>query len=1191
MASNPRELQDESLRVFVSSTMAELKLVRSAIAHELKRRGIAAWVYERQAHPPNGKTIVQYSLECVDTASAYLGVFKRRLGEVTRLEFERARQRARKPGIGLFVCILKNVGRRDRDLEAFLAQEVRDPGTGVVYIEWPKDELIELGEEIATRIFDWLLRRHKELLAEVDRLGKRLETTQDSVKGMVAELEGFRKTGAEVERTRQRLKRTQRRLKRILQEQEAARREYERLGKAAIGPAPTEVLPWLKLQASRLLDSLGYDVEQAPPAGENRFELLLRGKQNGNREPIVLHGVEGEAEFGDLAALRDAVRCHRAAEGWLLSPRRASPAAQAEARDHRPAPLRCLSLDDLIDEHAHFDRYFQWLEREIQDHRIDHEFVALACVKLETDPATGEIRESRYGQGNGWIHGYMDRWLADPSRQHVSVLGEFGTGKTWFSMHYAWTMLKRYRDAKAQHLQRPRLPLIVRLRSYPEAGSIDGLLSRFFLERFEVGISLRALKQLNAMGKMLLILDGFDEMAAKCHREDVIRHFWDMARVVVPGSKVVLTCRAEHFLNAREGRDVLTGEIQVAAARTHFEPPRFDIVTLEVLDDDQVRTILTQRSDEQRALRVMSNPELLRHARRPVLTDFILEALPSIEDRAEVDLAHIYLYAVRRKLERDVRQGDELPFRSLADKVFFFCELSWEMLRTGRMTLKYDSFPATLSCWFGRGALTRQADPWQQCLERQGLLTRDDDGYYTPTHRSLIEFFSAYKLVNELGVMEEGFLELIAPPSEDRPEESPTVPGPDCEHARCDGQAPDPAGDQAWFSPRRTEPVEAGKGGPPGVNSWVARFCRRSRGGAWKDDDCGSVRPGVDCPATRAFVLLDRLTPTATKLAVQMVSPRPEAIRLLCEIAHHGRGYHAWNAQTLLPLFPEDRRRQIALLLVEQCGDGPAPSGLAWAFGELHVRDDKVLDLLNRTVDAYRMKLPVSSHAWWQASFSLMKLGYLGGATDRNFKEPVERLVRALPDGWTLDGALASLARCLTADHPDQWQMDERDIVRIADSCRSGERGARQAVERLLDQVKFPSDEHGHRVYFSIWLCGYLRLAEFVPKILAAIRYHPHGSVRTCAAEALGKIGDFSKEVIQALERLLQSNYYRARFHAARSLGDLEAVGSIGVLETAARWEEVDSVKAAMLEVAGRLAGLTRGSPSTAACQPPRKST
>lgn len=46
-----------------------------------------------------------------------------------------------------------------------------------------------------------------------------------------------------------------------------------------------------------------------------------------------------------------------------------------------------------------------------------------------------KITTSYYDEKNGWIDGYIDQWIDDPTKEHISILGEFGMGKTCGS-HY-----------------------------------------------------------------------------------------------------------------------------------------------------------------------------------------------------------------------------------------------------------------------------------------------------------------------------------------------------------------------------------------------------------------------------------------------------------------------------------------------------------------------------------------------------------------------------------------------------------------------------------------------------------------------------------------------------------------------------------------------------------------------------------
>ncbi|MEP0930254.1 hypothetical protein NC974_24985 [Leptolyngbya sp. SLC-A1] len=261
------------------------------------------------------------------------------------------------------------------------------------------------------------------------------------------------------------------------------------------------------------------------------------------------------------------------------------------------------------------------------------------------------------------------------------------------------------------------------------------------------------------MGKLLLIFDGFDEMAARVDRQQMINNFWELAQAVVPGAKAILTCRTEHFPEAKEGRALLNAELKASTANLTGESPQFEVLELEKFSDDQIRRVFSFKTNEQTVIQVMGNPQLLDLARRPVMTELILAALPDIEAGKPIDLARVYLYAVRHKMQEDIRNGR--TFTSLADKLYFLCELSWEMLSTERMSINYRLIPDRIRRLFPNVVQEdKTLDHWHHDMMGQTMLIRNADGDYSPAHRSLLEFFVAYKLVAQLGVLADDFAEV-----------------------------------------------------------------------------------------------------------------------------------------------------------------------------------------------------------------------------------------------------------------------------------------------------------------------------------------------------------------------------------------------------------------------------------------------
>jgi predicted NACHT family NTPase len=359
------------------------------------------------------------------------------------------------------------------------------------------------------------------------------------------------------------------------------------------------VIVALAQQVQGWFETLGYRLEKYQVWAEDYFEYIINVPMRRNRyDRILVRGIAGEAGLADVMALRQSVEAQKTDEGWLVTARRISRAARDEVEKEENRHLDCFTFDELIDQDADFSGYLDWLEGEVKRRKIDTKYVPLACTKEEIDPISKRrIGISSYDERDGWIDGYIDQWLDDPSKEHISILGEFGTGKTWFAFHYAWTALQRYRDAQRRGVERPRLPLVITLRDYAKALNVENVLAGFFFTQHNIRLNSEVFDQLNRMGKLLLIFDGFDEMAARVDRQQMINNFWELAKVVVPGAKVILTCRTEHFPEAKEGRALLNAELKASTVNLTGETPQFEVLELEKFNDERIRQVFLHQAE------------------------------------------------------------------------------------------------------------------------------------------------------------------------------------------------------------------------------------------------------------------------------------------------------------------------------------------------------------------------------------------------------------------------------------------------------------------------------------------------------------------------------------------------------------------------------------------------------------------
>ena len=509
------------------------------------------------------------------------------------------------------------------------------------------------------------------------------------------------------------------------------------------------VRDWLAVTNYVIRDFQIRDPRQADVTVELRVKVGARMLV----QRILVRCIYGEISVADVQEMQtELAESTELTDGWLISPRRVSQVARDEAA--KQESLSVYTFDELIDEHANWDRYFTWLEEEVKRRGIDRYYVDLGCTKDDIHPETKEkLGTSRYER----VDDYVGQWLDDPAKEHISILGEFGTGKTWFCLHYAYEAMQAYKVAKEAGRQRPRLPIVIPLRDFVKAMDVETLFSDFFFRKFEIGLpGYSAYEQLNRMGKLLLIFDGFDEMADKTNRQKQIDNFWQLARSVGPGAKAILTCRTEHFEFAKAALTTFRGEETPTTSpepTVLLEPPRFEVISLEKLSPAQITEIIVRREGEVRgqklAQHILDTPALADLAHRPGSIEYIIAALPLLPEEGEINLAQVYLYASRELLLKNVRE--KRSFTSMADKVHFLGELAWEMLSTSELKINFTQFPERLRRY--RPELKqRELDHWKYDLEGQTLLVRDDEGDYAFSHKAMAEFFVAYKFAAELGL-------------------------------------------------------------------------------------------------------------------------------------------------------------------------------------------------------------------------------------------------------------------------------------------------------------------------------------------------------------------------------------------------------------------------------------------------------
>jgi formylglycine-generating enzyme required for sulfatase activity len=411
----------------------------------------------------------------------------------------------------------------------------------------------------------------------------------------------------------------------------------------------------------------------------------------------------------------------------------AEPAAAEVAEAAGRSRIDHLTRSDLVTRLGKFGEYLKKLQDEYEQDQIDKFFVPL---NLLYGPQGSEVQS---------LDSFIEHWLEEPGANLLSLLGSFGTGKSWFCRRLACQAAVRHaRDDR-------RIPILIRLREHPS--NMKALLAYALDPKFGVELSrgMDSFDRLNIEGRLLLIFDGFDEMERRANDyKTAVENFEQIARLVTPRSKVILTCRTEFFQNRAQERataEEATRRLEPEKTSQSFgihSRPGFEIAYLAKFTPKQVQEALRRRAPEQwKALweKVTSLPKTAELTDRPVLIRMIVETMDQILHATDLNLATLYEgYTARLLAERSA--GSIPPDKRL----FFVTELAWDMMDRDRAAVPFSAFPDLVKEHFGLGNDAVKAAVFEQDIRNHSYLERDAAGNYEFPHKSIMEYFVARKL-------------------------------------------------------------------------------------------------------------------------------------------------------------------------------------------------------------------------------------------------------------------------------------------------------------------------------------------------------------------------------------------------------------------------------------------------------------
>ena len=368
----------------------------------------------------------------------------------------------------------------------------------------------------------------------------------------------------------------------------------------------------------------------------------------------------------------------------------------------------------------------------------------------------------------------LEEFLADNTKHFLTLLGDFGTGKSSFSLHYFIHLAKRYlQNGKG------RIPIFISLKNYPGKLNIEDFITTEFYVKYNIDLSFNRFQDLALQGKFMFFVDGFDEMATLSDQKLTEENFKELTKLsfenilfmiksgrqAQKANKVFLTCRTHYFFTEIQEKKILKSSYTVLyrdyASKTNYEITR---IKLKNFNDEQIEEYIFKNTRDKGATKntleiIKDTYNLQELSARPILLEMIVKTAPLLAYKQEINVADLY----KAYTEMWINTDDWRSHMQSEGKRMFMWELALKMVnKGGDFSLHYSALdkPKTQYLKHYFQGKEGENDYFKYETTTCTFLNRDTKGNYKFVHKSFMEYFLAEYYFYRIKAKKEGFLNL-----------------------------------------------------------------------------------------------------------------------------------------------------------------------------------------------------------------------------------------------------------------------------------------------------------------------------------------------------------------------------------------------------------------------------------------------
>jgi uncharacterized protein YjbI with pentapeptide repeats/GTPase SAR1 family protein len=432
-------------------------------------------------------------------------------------------------------------------------------------------------------------------------------------------------------------------------------------------------------------------------------------------------------------------------KGYFISRNGFTASSKTYAKDKKEIEL--LTYMDLVNSLGDFSKYIDDIIKDYESYNeyANGERLPIIEVMGRCDLYKYYVPLNCYGEDvePEPIEDFISNWYDNPSHYYLAVLGDYGTGKSSFCLNLTYNLAKKYKTDPVGR----RIPVHIPLRDYNKAVDIRQLVTNLLINQYRVKIaSYEAFEKLLDSGRLVLILDGFDEMATKVDKKVTIDNFRELTKLSRPGTKTILTCRTHYFKTSGEATSLLSRKSDTELMAEMRQKKNYKIIFLNEFSPNQIKLFLQKHSNNWEPLlkQINSTYNLTDLSKRPVLLDIIVKTLPRIDKGVTtINSTSLYDTYTNYWIEHD----DWRSNMSCNEKAFFTMELAHQMLAANIEHVHFSDLSVPIKKHFRKHIQSHSdLDYFDNDIRTCSFLNRDSSGNYGFIHKSFMEYFVARKI-------------------------------------------------------------------------------------------------------------------------------------------------------------------------------------------------------------------------------------------------------------------------------------------------------------------------------------------------------------------------------------------------------------------------------------------------------------